>query len=252
MKKTFPAIKIKMGSWNYYSIRMNLKEASENIIMANSFNKPSLLDDLLQRQFNESRLKPMANYLAKRNDRFYASLVVAALDGDPEWHHAPEDPKFLKDHGLKKSEDRLGYVSLDFGSEANPKRFFVLDGQHRLMSISHVIKEELAEDMNAFEEEQISVLIVAKQDAVTKDAQIRYRRLFTSLNRWAKPTDDTTNIIMEDDDAIALLYAKDFMNPKDLEPPKYPDGVVCNIILDDCLSSDAFSSKKRKGNSLQI
>jgi DNA sulfur modification protein DndB len=205
MKKTFPAIKIKMGSWNYYSIRMNLKEASENIIMANSFNKPSLLDDLLQRQFNESRLKPMANYLAKRNDRFYASLVVAALDGDPEWHHAPEDPKFLKDHGLKKSEDRLGYVSLDFGSEANPKRFFVLDGQHRLMSISHVIKEELAEDMNAFEEEQISVLIVAKQDAVTKDAQIRYRRLFTSLNRWAKPTDDTTNIIMEEDDAIALI-----------------------------------------------
>ena len=48
----------------------------------------------------------------------------------------------------------------------------------------------------------------------------------------------------KDDDAIALLYAKDFMNPKDLEPPKYPDGVVCNIILDDCLSSDAFSSKK--------
>ena len=44
----------------------------------------------------------MANYLALRNDRFYASLVVAALDEDPVWHHAPEDPKFLKDHGLKK------------------------------------------------------------------------------------------------------------------------------------------------------
>ena len=41
MKKTFPAIKIQMGSWEYFSIRMNLKEASQYIVMANSFNKPN-------------------------------------------------------------------------------------------------------------------------------------------------------------------------------------------------------------------
>ena len=219
MKKTFPAIKIQMGSWDYFSIRMNLKEASQYIVMANSFSKPTVLDDILNRLFNKGRLKPMANYLAQRTDRFFASLVVAALDTDPVWHHAPEDPKFLKDHGLKKSEDRLGYVTLDFGSESNPKRFFVLDGQHRLMSIRHVIDEELAEDMNAFEEEQINVLIVARQDADKSDAQIRYRRLFTSLNRYAKPTDETTNIIMEEDDAIALITRRLVESHKAFETP---------------------------------
>jgi len=32
-----------------------------------------------------------------------------------------------------------------------------------------------------------------------------YRRLFSSLNRYAKPTDVDTNIIMDEDDAVAIL-----------------------------------------------
>ena len=32
-----------------------------------------------------------------------------------------------------------------------------------------------------------------------------YRRLFSSLNRYARATDESTNIIMDEDDGIAIL-----------------------------------------------
>ncbi len=33
----------------------------------------------------------------------------------------------------------------------------------------------------------------------------KYRRLFSNLNRYAKPTDQATNIIMDEDDTFAIL-----------------------------------------------
>jgi hypothetical protein len=52
----------------------------------------------------------------------------------------------------------------------------------------------------------------------------------------------------KDEKAIALLYSKDFIHYEELEKPPHPDGIVTNIILDDCLASNAFSTKK--GNHL--
>jgi hypothetical protein len=44
---------------------------------------------------------------------------------------------------------------------------------------------------------------------------------------------------------LSLLYEHNFKNPKDIEPPKYPNGCITNIILDDCLGGNAFSNKKK-------
>lgn len=49
----------------------------------------------------------------------------------------------------------------------------------------------------------------------------------------------------KDKEAIILLMSKDFIHYNDLRKPKYPNGCITNIILDDVLSNrDAFSSKK--------
>jgi DNA sulfur modification protein DndB len=48
-------------------------------------------------------------------------------------------------------------------------------------------------------------LIVIKRDEPQKEFLESYRRLFSALNRYAKPTDADTNIIMDEDDTFAIL-----------------------------------------------
>lgn len=48
----------------------------------------------------------------------------------------------------------------------------------------------------------------------------------------------------KDKDAIILLMSHDFEHYKDIEQPRYPNGVVNNIIFDDMLASEVFSKNK--------
>jgi len=57
-----------------------------------------------------------------------------------------------------------------------------------------------------FKDDEISVIIVVPAAAESLDEfRTRYRRLFGNLNRYAKPTDQVTNIIMDEDDAFAIV-----------------------------------------------
>ena len=60
-----------------------------------------------------------------------------------------------------------------------------------------------------FRDEEISVIMVVQDPGDDPDERSEvlqdYRRLFSSLNRYAKATDESTNIIMDEDDGIAIL-----------------------------------------------
>lgn len=196
-KRTYPALRLSMGSWEYYSVRMTLKEVSNRLVMATNFKEPTVLDDMLQRQWDDTRSQgDMTNYLRVRSDRFYGSLIVAPIGNSPKWYELPAPDDFVNKHDV--DNDSLGFIELDKNTD-----YYVLDGQHRLGSIKHVIEEDLLGP--EFGDEEINVLIVCNPDDNEKERNIKYRRLFTSLNKNAKPTDKTTNIIMEEDDAFAIL-----------------------------------------------
>lgn len=200
MSKTiFPAIKLQMGSWEYYSVRMTLGQVKDNLVLATSFEEPTVLDDFLQRKHQEGRsFGAMTTFLQQRDDRFYASLVVAPIGSSPIWTTMDPPEEFRKKHKLDTGDEVLGYVELD-----KDTKYYVLDGQHRVGSINHVIEHDiLGPD---FKDEEINVLLVCNPDEDENEVKIKYRRLFTSLNRYAKPTDATTNIIMDEDDSIAIL-----------------------------------------------
>lgn len=200
MSKTiFPAIKLQMGSWEYYSVRMTLGQVKDNLVLATSFEEPTVLDDFLQRKHQQGRsFGAMTKFLQVRDDRFYSSLVVAPIGSSPKWTTMDPPEEFRKKHKLDVGDEVLGYVELDEST-----KYFVLDGQHRVGSINHVIEQDiLGPD---FKDEEINVLLVCNPDEDENEVKIKYRRLFTSLNRYAKPTDQTTNIIMDEDDAIAIL-----------------------------------------------
>ena len=80
----FPAIKLKMGNWDYYSVK------NENVsgCVGNKFAEVTddvTLDKHLQRELKEARVGPIMDYLRTTDERFFNSLVVAALGGNPDW-----------------------------------------------------------------------------------------------------------------------------------------------------------------------
>lgn len=200
----YPALKAKMGRWEYYIVKMQMKDLVKEVGFASEIYNNKTLDDAIQRSLNDSRVKKeIVQYLGKRDDRFFSSIVVAALGGNPTY--APveitNDPRFsVFKHGF---DNAFGVLSFDGG-----QRYFALDGQHRLKAIKTLIEQNepgVPEVPEGFREEEVSVIMIVRQEARDAEFLQSYRRIFSSLNRYAKPTDTDTNIIMDEDDAIAIL-----------------------------------------------
>ena len=187
----YPAIKARMGDWEYYIVRMSMREVAREVQLASDLWEDKTLSDAIQRALDESRVKQeIVNYLSRREDRFFGSLVVAAIGGNPSW--TPIESRFT---------DSFGELCF----EVDP-RYYALDGQHRLKAIQELMADP-AGAPPGFADEQLSVIVVVREHQRMDDSLWlqRYRRLFSSLNRYARPTDADTNIIMDEDDVFAIV-----------------------------------------------
>ena len=187
----YPAIKARMGDWDYYIVRMTMREVAREVRLASDLWEDKTLSDAIQRVLDESRVKhQIVNFLSRRNDRFFASLVVAAIGGNPRW---------------TALESRFGDSFGELSFEVDP-RYYALDGQHRLRAIQELMSDPTGAPPG-FSDEQLSVIVVVREHQNVDDTLWlqRYRRLFSSLNRYAKPTDADTNIIMDEDDVFAIV-----------------------------------------------
>jgi DNA sulfur modification protein DndB len=203
----FPAIKAKMGSWDYFMVKMSMRELAENVRFATDVNDDHTLSEAIQRILNESRSKKdIATYLIRQNDRFFSSIVVAALKGNPNWYPVTmeDDPRFSLFAGDARLRESFGVLSFD-----GTQDYYALDGQHRLKAIKALLDptSELAgRTPPEFKNEEVSVLVVVPRSTENIDEfMVRYRRLFGNLNRYAKPMDNVTNIIMDEDDVFAII-----------------------------------------------
>ena len=156
-------------------------------------------------------------YLHDREDRFLNSIVVAALGGAPTFTplklaDTPENQIF----SAMQIDQSFGVLTF-----AGGEKYYALDGQHRLAAIKTILNptdahvDKFARDYvtegfrQAFRDEELSVIMVVQDpgpDQTVRNEVLKdYRRLFSSLNRYAKPTKEHTNIIMDEDDGIAIL-----------------------------------------------
>lgn len=203
----YPAIKAKMGSWDYFMVKMSMRELSEHVQFATDVYDDHTLSEAIQRVLNESRAKSsIATYLMKQKDRFFSSIVVAALDGNPNWYPVTmeDDPRFALFRGDKRLSESFGVLSFD-----GTQNYYALDGQHRLKAIKSLVDPTSELAMQAppdFKNEEVSVIVVVPRAAEDmSEFMRRYRRLFGNLNRYAKAMDSNTNIIMDEDDAFAII-----------------------------------------------
>ena len=189
--QVYPAIKARIGDWDYYIVRMTMREVAREVQLASDLWEDKTLSEAIQRVVDESRVKQqIVNFLTRRDDRFFSSLVVAAIGGNPSF--SPIETRFT---------DTFGELTF----QVDP-RYFALDGQHRLRAIQEVMADP-AGGPSGFADEQLSVIVVVREHQAVDDSLWlqRYRRLFSSLNRYAKPTDPDTNIIMDEDDVVAIV-----------------------------------------------
>lgn len=204
--RIYPAIKAQMGDWRYYMVRMKMREVAHEVQLAHDIYEDRTLSDAVQRTLRHNRVKKeIVGFLSRRDDRFFSSIVVAAMDGEPAWHPVTMDTQVVPDifSSSKTLNDSFGVLS--FGDE--PK-YYALDGQHRVAAIKLLVNGEVDEQPPAsFEDDMLSVIIVLREEHDVPEGEWmrRYRRLFSSLNRYAKPTDIDTNIIMDEDDLFAIL-----------------------------------------------
>ena len=204
----YPALRASMGDWTYYVVKMRMREVASEVKFGSQIHNDFTLDEAIQRTIKESRVKKeIVTYLTGRKDRFFASLVVAAIGGSPKFYpvSVTDDPQFEILADEESIEQSFGV--LRFSGEQS---YYALDGQHRLKAIKTLLQPEdeaeRVEPPTGFENEEISVLMVIRPSESTEDDWLSsYRRLFSSLNRYAKPTDNDTNIIMDEDDIFAIL-----------------------------------------------
>ena len=206
MMNLYPALKATMGRWTYYVVKMKMRDIVKEVGLASELYNNKTLDDAIQRSLNESRVKKeIVQYLGKRDDRFFSSIVVAALGGNPRYYPVAitDDPRFQIFVDTPGIADAFGVLTFNGG-----QKYFALDGQHRLKAIKTLMEQaepEVPHIPEGFIEEEVSVIMIVREETDEAEFMKSYRRIFSSLNRHAKPTDDDTNIIMDEDDAIAIL-----------------------------------------------
>lgn len=181
-----PAIKSKIGNWDYYITTLTFEQVSEKVSrIDDQLHHSQSLNDLIQRSITKN-YQSIRDYIINQSELFFNSLVLAVYDNYPNWEAVTikyEDEEY----------HAMGF--LDFPGE---HKIFPVDGQHRVEGI----KAALIENPELKDQRIGAIFIGHKNDAEGKQ---RTRRLFTTLNRYAKPVSLDDIIALDEDDTVAIL-----------------------------------------------
>lgn len=181
-----PALKSKIGDWDYYVTTLTFEQVSKYVSKIDEqLHKSDSLKDLIQRSITNNFIS-IKSYILNQPSVFFNSLVLAVYDDYPDW----QEIEF-------KYDDMETYKMglLDFPSN---HKIFPVDGQHRVEGIKAALKEN-----PEFKTHQIAAIFIGhKNDTEGKQ---RTRRLFTTLNRYAKPVKLDDIIALDEDDSVAIV-----------------------------------------------
>lgn len=181
-----PALRGKIGDTVYYSANFTFWQIAKLVRKVDSeLHTSSSLKEQIQRSLNDNFVK-IQRYILDRSDRFFNALVLAVYDGQPEWteiRYELEDEMFYN----------VGILNLN-GEE----KIFPVDGQHRVEGIKAALEknDELAT-------ETVSVILIGHSN--TPEGMERSRRVFSTLNRYAKPVKLGDIIALDEDDVVAIV-----------------------------------------------
>jgi len=181
-----PAIRGYIGDWIYYTTNLTFEQISNHVSKVdNELHNAKNLNELIQRSITNN-YKGIRDYILNQPEVFFNALVLAAYDSYPDWIEVE----------LKYDNDETYNVGLlDFPDK---HKIFPIDGQHRVEGIkAAVIQNPDLKNM------QIPTIFVGHKN--DEDGLKRTRRLFSTLNRYAKPVLMDDIIALDEDDSIAII-----------------------------------------------
>lgn len=181
-----PALRIKMGIWKYYVSYLSFEQINKFVKkIDDELHKSVTLRDLIQRSITKNYLD-IKEYILTQNERFFNSLVLAVYDGEPKWIEV--------EINFKEKE----YFNMGFLEFTGDEKIFPVDGQHRVEGIKEALKEK-----QTLKNENIAVIFIGHRK--NNVGMERSRRLFTTLNRYAKPVTWDDIIALDEDDSSAIV-----------------------------------------------
>ena len=180
-----PVIRGSIGKWRYYVGAMTFEQISERVTPSiNKLYPSESLSTLLQRELTDN-YHSIKEYICNDQERFFNALILAIYNGDPQWLE-------VEFSGEYDEVNNVGFLEL-------PKDVvvFPVDGQHRVAGIIEALKE----NPNIIHE-QVPVVFIAHED--NPEGIKRTRKLFSTLNRRAKPVGENAQIALDEDDVVAI------------------------------------------------
>ena len=186
MALKLPAIRSKMGIWFYYVSSLSFENVAQYVSpIDDELHHSELLSGMIQRSIT-ANYKSIANYLETQEERFFNSLILAVYDGQPKWNEIRIQDEDGEDNY------NLGIITL-----TDDVKIFPVDGQHRVAGIKKAI-----EDHPEMKSERVPVIFVGH--STDEIGMQRTRRMFSTLNRYAKPVSLRDIIALDEDDVVAI------------------------------------------------
>ncbi len=206
MPTTIPALRGKFGNTEYWLTTMRVGELATKILMPKDMPgwDDLSIEERFQRDVNIKRVaQQIAPYFAGDDNRFSGSLVLAIINDDNlAFEPIGELPGGGRVPQLYQSAARdIGFLTMNGEEMLVP-----LDGQHRAKAFKFA--------MSGADDNGRPLPNIKSNTALAEDHAavilVRYkaneaRRIFNKINRYAKPTTKSDNLITDDDDAIAVL-----------------------------------------------
>jgi len=181
-----PAIRAKIGNWTYYTSTLTFQQICDYIERVDDqLHKSEGLKNLIQRSLTKN-YESIRDYIINQDERFFNALVLAVYDGLPSWIEVE----------LKFGEE--SFYNMGFLDFPGDQKIFPLDGQHRVEGIKSAV--ELNPELK---NERIAVIFVGHIN--DERGTQRSRRLFTTLNRYAKAVTMDDIIALDEDDSVAII-----------------------------------------------
>lgn len=206
MTTTVPAIKGQMGTNVYYETKMRAQELVQAARVASERDTWASLsiDERLQRDLNKKRVREeIVPYLAKSEDRFFGSVIILIEDAEIDFESASRYLAKDVPAAYRKPLEQTGVLTIDGG------KFIIIDGQHRWAALRAVITGEddqgnsvVGSEVGDVPDDELVVIFLPFSSLETT------RRIFNKINRNARPTGRSDNIITSEDDGNAIIARK--------------------------------------------
>ena len=194
-----------LGYWDFYSTVMKVRDIVENNRIITVSESEELftnnINEILQREVKLNRIKALNSYISTNGERFLGSIVAAIHQGNPNWTEIDINNSFEVD-GETIDESSIDFLNSKFGvlTLIGNEQIFALDGQHRLLGL----RKAFTDNPETIGELEVSIIfVIHRHEHLDKT-----RRLFTVLNKYAEKPSAAELIILDEDDAAAILTRK--------------------------------------------